>query len=100
MPLIIDAIHVYVNCRPGDIREAFASASADCAIKAEWRASAYEGPDIPAGMTEITLRGPSAAPVAPWREESAGVYRQLIACGAIEWPVDLTRSVRALIGRA
>ena len=97
MPLIIDAIQVYANCRPGEMRHALESAAMACAKEVEWRASVYEGPEIPAGTTEITLRGPSAARVRPWREESAGVYRRLIVCGTREWPHDLAQSVRALI---
>ncbi|MSO30134.1 MAG: hypothetical protein EXQ48_04210 [Acidobacteria bacterium] len=97
MPLIIDAIQVYANCRPDEIRHALESAAMDCGKEVEWRVSVYEGPDIPAGTTEVTLRGPSAARVTPWREESSGVYRRLIVCGTRKWPVDLAQSVRALI---
>ena len=98
MPLIIDTIQVFVNCRRGDIHQALESAAGACTKDVEWRVSAYEGPEIPAGMTEITLRGPADIVARrPWQEQSAGVYRRLITCASREWPLELERSVRTLI---
>ncbi len=100
MALIIDSLDVYANCGPRDIRHALVAAATACPKDVEWRASAYDGPEIPAGMTEITLRGPVVARRSvEWRECSPGVYRRLVACASREWSSELARSVREMIAQ-
>jgi hypothetical protein len=99
MPLTIDLIQVYANCQPAQLRVAVESAALRCAKDVEWRMSAYEGPEIPVSTVEVTLRGPADVRVErPWREESAGVYRLVIACTSPAWQAELEQSVLALIG--
>jgi hypothetical protein len=101
MALIIDSLDVYANCGSADIRHALVAAATACPADVEWRASAYDGPEIPVGMTEITLRGPAVETRSlGWQESSPGVYRRLVACASREWPFELSRAVRAMIEQA